>query len=339
MKLNNLINFLASHDFGVRYAIDDILLKYPNKYKAVLFNFIKETINENEIQNTIKNDRHFHAFGKVADDLNIEEHAMIWIGKNKLQKIIDSIRLEELIKSMSLIRPKPYNHYDLADIDLDKNKLVSLDNFDIKMNYIYRNNTVFKILSSLPSNNSMYWASKYILNKSFKNMKIRLDPFMVYPKKGYVPAFFKMYVYGKPPDIKKLKNINEIKHVRWMPDDIADSNILFTDAVWTPRDNQIHFICEEVPKIDFCKYRGSRYFHSILDNKSNYFIHIDAAIRIYSEKDLDKRSKCHVKNIGKIGQRIKVFQIEDNISLETYCNIAASYFVWNTDVTNQFNNN
>ena len=65
---------------------------------------------------------------------------------------------------------------------------------------------------------------------------------------------------------------------------------------------------------------------------------MDGAIRIYSFEEIEVRNTCHVKDIGKIGKRIKIFQIDNELELEDWSNIASSFYVWNEDVQKYFSN-
>ena len=82
------------------------------------------------------------------------------------------------------------------------------------------------------------------------------------------------------------------------------------------RESEVHFISEEIPKTSTAWFRGSRYFHAIYNCSNQKIIHLDGAIRIYSVEEVKARNNCHVKDIGKIGKRIKIFQINRELELE-----------------------
>jgi hypothetical protein len=340
MKTDQLLAYLASSEVGIRYAIDKIFSE-QNDFQEVLLDFLRENIEDSQIQDTIVDDN-FKILGKVSDKLDLIEHALIWIGKKKLSSILTQYRFNDLKNSFSISRPRPYDHPDLSAVKIDENNLVEMKDFEVKITgEIEKGNTFFRIIQSIPGvSNSMYWTFKHIFNlPDHENIKIRLDPFFVYPRGGYLPPQYKMFVYGKPPDIDKIYLIDEERYVRWMPDDVDESEVKFTDAVWQKRGDQVHFICEEIPKPEFSDFRGSRYFHSIYSLQHESFIHTDGAIRLYEKNDIDRRANEHVRKIDKIGKRAKLFQIDKFINLGQWCNIAASFFVWNDDVFNYFSYN
>ncbi len=185
----------------------------------------------------------------------------------------------------------------------------------------------------------MYWAMMSLFEVSnFCDVRLRLDPYLIFHENTYSHMNFRMLVYGKPPNLEELNSLRTISHLRWMHDNIEKFDSLFTDALWYPRDNQVHFICEEVPKTDSFWYRGSRYFHAIYDCSLNKIVHLDGALRIYTERENIHRISCHVKDIGKIGKRVKIFQVDGEMSINNWSNITASFFVWNDDVQNYFRN-
>ena len=106
-----------------------------------------------------------------------------------------------------------------------------------------------------------------------------------------------------------------------------------------PTAKEIHFTCEELPNKNEVHYRGSRYFHAIIDKKTGLVKHCDGAISIYSEDELEFRSKYHVRNseVRKIGKRVKIFQLDDQIERKIFIDLITSYMVWNYDLIRYFN--
>ena len=141
-----------------------------------------------------------------------------------------------------------------------------------------------------------------------------------------------------PLDWNEIEDIQDDRHCQWMPDPgtISSSKVKFTDLVWSPRHDGIHFVCEEVPQIKTHKSRGGRYLHSIYNPKKKVFYHTDGAIRIYDDNDITLRHESHVRNAGKIGKRIKIFKIDGELERNKWCDIVSSFFVWNEDVKTYF---
>ena len=83
--------------------------------------------------------------------------------------------------------------------------------------------------------------------------------------------------------------------MRWRPDPGWQEDVEFTDLVWSPGKDGVHFTCEEVPKLATCTVRGSRYFHGIYIPGKHSFTHCDGAIRVYSAQELVDRHQAHVR--------------------------------------------
>jgi len=178
----------------------------------------------------------------------------------------------------------------------------------------------------------MYWAMGVLRGIKGCQVRIRLDPLLVCPVDEYSQVAYLMTVYGVPLDWQDITTLRAERHGRWMPDPGWQDDVAFTDVVWTPRDDGVHFQCEEVPKPELADARGARYFHSIYQRESGKFIHADGALRIYSEPELTDRQGIHLRNTGKVGARAKVFVADGEIEAQAWCELVGAYFVWNRDV-------
>lgn len=237
-------------------------------------------------------------------------------------------------------RPKPYNSENLKEIEIDNNNLVNIKEFDINNPGYQFNNFVYCLVPSTDQLNASFWISKAI--KKFAegkklNFKIRLDPFIEKPRSEYRMPFYKMLVYGKRLDWDRLKGLHQNEFGQWIDTD-QSSEIGTTDFVWRPEGNEIHFTCEELPKIDYIDYRGSRFLHAIFDKVTGYIKHFDGAVRFYTSGEFNKRMKYHVRSpeVRKIGNRVKIFQIDDIINQNIFIQLTTSYFVWNEDIQSYF---
>ncbi|WP_041067963.1 hypothetical protein [Cohnella kolymensis] len=253
-------------------------------------------------------------------------------------KMKSYVELDLLSRAHEFARPKPYNHPDLLDVTYDKHQLVRIEELNIERGGTIRSKDhVFQILPSLPQKNSMYWVLPFLFKLGSRaEVKIRLDPFMIHPAVSYTEVAYKMRVYGTPLDWNDISNLKEVRHARWMPDSLGVEGNQFTDVAWDPRSDGIHFVCEEVPTVVDSKFRGSRYLHGIYNPMTSRFAHVDGAIRLYTEDEISNRHLVHVRNSGKSGIRIKIFQADGEIDREMWCNLAASFFVWNKDVQEYF---
>ena len=117
-----------------------------------------------------------------------------------------------------------------------------------------------------------------------------------------------------------------------MSDQPDEAQTCFTDAVWTPRDGEIHLRCEECPKPLLASYRPSRYFHAIIDRARAVVTHCDGGIRIFDYTEAMARSSLHLREAGKVGARVKLFQLDGEIDNQLWSQLFQSLFIWNEDV-------
>ena len=235
---------------------------------------------------------------------------------------------------------KPYEHKDLSGIKVNNDGLVKLKEFDLQspVHGMGRGSTVFQILPSiLSATNSMYWAYDDLVDLNPNaEIHIRVDPLLIQSAAEFKPYIQKMLVYGKPLDWKSISKLKTPIHSRWRPDPGWQDDVEFTDLVWFPCDEGIEFICEEIPKTNTNSFRASRYFHSILNPDTLTFGHCDGAIRIYSDEEISERCRTHVRNIGKIGKRIKIFLVNSDITNNDWTSLVCAFYIWNNDIQNYF---
>ncbi len=260
---------------------------------------------------------------------------------NLVNDAIARKRLSILSSDINETVIRPNNHPDIEGTSSDTDGLLDLKYFDFGIQYfpgLKRGNTVFEILLSIANSvNSMYWVQEQLVNLNEKtSISVRLDPLLIHPIDDYHPMFYKMLVYGKPLNWGDIDNLQEERHLRWMPDPGWQEDVEHTDLVWSPRNGEIHFICEEIPKPNMYLTRGSRYFHGIYIPNKHRFIHCDGAVRIYSKQEITEEINIHVRKKGKVGKRIKTFLVNGEITTTEWINLVCSYFVWNNDIWNYF---
>ena len=332
----SIIKYFASSGEEPFFELNRIFLNDDHPQRNNLIYYMN-TIEEEEIKQILSN-QDYALFGKQIDSISWEDNAKLSYCKSRIPKEVNKLRMQAVIDETKY-PPLPYDHPALSDIELDSNNMASLSRIIEKNRSDQLSDVIFQLLPSLPQLNSMYWVMRYLFELGNKcDVKVRLDPYMVVDKKSFSQMNYKMLVYGKPPDLKNMSSLKEAAHLRWMSDKYDSSDERFTDALWYPWNDEIHFICEEIPKPDCVWFRGSRYFHSIYDCKKNKINHLDGAIRIYTDDEINTRVNCHVKDIGKIGRRIKIFQADSEIDIELWSSLVASFFVWNDDVFKYFSN-
>lgn len=300
-------------------AMDDI--------KSIDLNVLDEFVLNNRVE-------------KFLDDVeNIHFEKCRWFLIDTIQKGISAERLKLLTENTP--RPAPYNSENLSHLNIGENNLVSIKDFNLYNNGFEYNEFIYALNPVNSGSNSSYWISSVISQLSHTknlNFKIRLNPFIEIPQAEYLPIVYKMTIYGKPLDWERLKKLREEEFGQWMNDSgLSNNNI--TDYVWRPENDEVHFTCEELPSLHEVEYNGSRYFHAILDKKTGLIKHCDGAIRVYKKEELENRLKFHVRKseVRKVGKRIKVFQLDEEIDQETFALLFTNFMVWNHDAINYFN--
>ena len=266
-----------------------------------------------------------------------EREARIELFQQTLDKMIAERRLNLLRQSPAVERPMPYDHPALNHIELRQDHLVDMSEFHLYEGGYSCNNYVFNLAHILAGHNSSYWINRVLQrNQKKARIQIRLDPFRIQPTEQQRQMCYKMLVWGVPLDWKEIKGLQDEQHGRWMPSILNVTETEYTDVCWKRRGKEIHFACEEVPNSDQLTRRGSRYLHAIYDPDAEQFLHADGALRFYSAQELDDRRATHVRKAGKIGTRVKIFQMDGYIEQDVWCTLALSFFVWNRDMQDYF---
>jgi hypothetical protein len=254
----------------------------------------------------------------------------------KIRNQLSADRLEILTNSNT---SAPYTSANLEGLTILENNLVSSSDFTSFGNALKFGDYVYQLSPCTDASNSSYWISEAIGELIFKkkiDFKIRLDPFVEKHIDEYSPMMYKMTVYGTKLDWEKLQSLKEDDHGRWMSE---RQDTQWTDYVWRPENDEVHFTCEELPNQDEISYRGSRYFHAIFDKNTGLIKHCDGAIRKYNQYEYQERLNFHVRNaeVRKTGKRVKIFQADQDIDKFDFMKLITSFMVWNQDVFDYFN--
>ncbi len=268
---------------------------------------------------------------------NKDQQRRAWFLIDLLQKGIAEKRLSILVTKG---RTLPYTSDNLKDIPIDQNNLISVKELSDSHFGLYRNEYFYQLTPSIIQSNSSYWTTIALFKLAAErkiDFKVRLDPFIEKHKDDYNPMVYRMWIYGRPLDWSRIKSLKTEEFGQWL-DESQKKDVGLTDFVWRPDEKEVHFTCEELPSSEYVKYRGSRYFHAIFDKKTGNIIHCDGAIRVYDENELQTRNQFHVRNsdVRKIGKRVKIFQIDDELPQDDFGTLAGNFFVWNQDVLNYF---
>lgn len=278
-----------------------------------------------------------------SDNVDQQRRAYYYI--NYLHQNAFSARIEKLADTCA--RPSPYDKRNLIGVEIDKNNLCIINQFNLDNFGIQKDDYVYNLCPILEQTNSSYWVFKAIINlvKQDKTIvKVRLDPFIEIPSNNYHPILYRMIVYGKPLNWRRILKLRDDEFGQWF-DEKPHNRYGITEYIWSPHKNEIHFTCEELPKISFERLKTSRYLHAIFNKKTGNIQHCDGALRLYTYEELITRSELHLRDprVRKIGKRIKIFQFDSavnhdlEINKEVFCSLTTSFFVWNYDVLRYFN--
>lgn len=334
MTDEKLLNYFATNALSPEHSVIRLFENYDHTLRGNLLSELEKVETSGQVYKKL-----IHKFKSWPKVYSPDLRARVWIYQELVTKEIAARRLEILIEDYNKSRPRPFDHDAMLDVSIDCDGMIPMSCFVDKHLYLTRNNYNFTLLTPLPARQSNFWIEKKLNYGGFRDSCfIRPDPFLFGREDEFTPAQYRMWVYGLPLDWDRIKNLRETETGRWMNDDLNSDSFQFTEFVWRPTEKEIHFTLEEVPKLESLRFRGSRYFHSIYNRKDDIITHLDGAIRIYNEEELKTRSTIKLKDPDavKIGKRIKLFKIDNEVEKDAWSNLIASYFVWNEDVASYF---
>lgn len=228
-------------------------------------------------------------------------------------------------------RPPPYDHPALADVTFDDDRLVPLNTFTTRFSGLSRQGFVFALAIPLRGENSSAPSLQALCGLTSQcRIRVRPDPLMIAPEAGYRSLLQKMQVFGRGLDWTRIAELRDEEFARWMPDELTGADTHYTDLVWRRRGDEVHFECEEIPAS--ADWRPARYFHAIYLPAQTSFCHADAAVRFYTAAELALRQQRHLKDIDKVGTRVKLFRVDGDLHRQDFATLLTSAFVWNNDL-------
>lgn len=318
-----LENVLENKEHPIHRLLIEDLNSIPNEV-------LKEWSSQNHIQRLISREN------------NKDLAARKWFLLTTINNSIAKKRLNLLVEGVKESRPEPYHDPDLRDLEIDKYGLVELRKFDCSRFGLGYHNQIFQLCPSLDQYNSCHWLFHLLIDEEFrqkKQFKIRIDPLVKVQSKLFKPYFQYMEIYGVKLDWKRIKALKNEETGQWIGNGLSARSIGRTDFVWSPFANEIHFTCEELPKLEWLEQRGSRYLHGIFNRDKGHLTHCDGALRIYQKDEFEYREHFHVRQpeVRKIGTRVKIFQIDQPIDQGLFMRLATNFLVWNEDALAYFN--
>ncbi len=264
----------------------------------------------------------------------VEFEARIWA-------LIEALYWEIPRRRLALLAPEDRaigsSNRALEGLPVAEDGLVELSGFTWDGARLMRNGHAFMLFAPKESPNAQYWYSSPLVEVA-RTVPVfaRPDPLLHGTTEELAAVGYKMWRYGRLLDWDRIRALNEEEHGAWDPGWDCQG-VYSTDYAWTPRGQEVHFRCEEVPAADRIEIAGSRYFHAIFDRAQDRFVHLDAAVRVYSNAEwIERIASRHVRLAGKAGRRHKVFRIDSPVTKETFANLCAQFFVWNSDVGRYF---
>jgi hypothetical protein len=329
---DDIFDAFAADPLGVLDRVGHIANSVESPLHASVNRFLQE-IPQTAVAETCA-DAMFRGFYSGVQ--NPDRLARIWFAERFLIDHISERRLERMREAGGGLRPAPYSTAALSDVSVDSEGLVRLPDFNFDGSRLIRNQFAFTVLSTTSSPNSTYWLLRALYSEGIADQcSIRLDPFLFGAVDSFPSVFYKGLVYGTPLDWDKVANLQTPDHGRWFSDGLnPDAGI--TEFCWTPRDNEVHFICEELPKVGSSRTSASRYLHTVYCRESKVITHFDGALRLYTDAELLDRSSQHLRNAGKQGTRVKVFRTDTPVARECFSLVTQAFFIWNRDVVNYF---
>lgn len=265
-----------------------------------------------------------------------ERLARAWFTQHLLLEQASSARLKKLSEPLPNADAQPYSEASLRGIPVDDECLVRLADFEDTGSTVARNGFSFIVCPTNAAPNSTYWLLRSLYEQGVaSHVSVRLDPFLFGPSDSFPQVFYKMIVYARPVNWDGIGHLREQHHGQMRADQTPNRNEL-TEFCWDPRDDGVHFTCEELPPRERIGFEGARYLHAIYDAGSQSITHLDGALRIYTAEELEKRQREHLRKAGKAGIRRKIFRIDEPVDREVFSLIAQAFFVWNQDLATYF---
>ena len=328
----DVLNFFAAGSCAPMFSLPDIARDSAHPFHDRLHEQM-ERVPEQEIERLIadRRFRFFHNGTRAA----LSKKAKEWYIIELLGSEIPSLRRRLLTQGFFADRPDPYCHPALADIEITHDFLVPLREFDTGCGGLARAGFVFSMIPVTESVNASYWLARTLTTSLREEVFIRLDPLLISPIEDYRTTMYKMLVYGRALDWDRFAQLHEEDHGRWLPGKLT-SGVKCTEYVWTPRENEVHFRCEEIIDANRVLLWGCRYLHAVYQPNTERILHLDGALRFLSDDEFALRQSCHLRHAGKIGNRIKLFRIDAPVKREHLVEIAPQFFVWNYDIARYF---
>ncbi|EST11996.1 hypothetical protein P343_09880 [Sporolactobacillus laevolacticus DSM 442] len=221
----------------------------------------------------------------------------------------------------------------------DKKGLIDITNlnpiapgvFKIEDFVVFAHNYYRRSLSRLNSLNIEFLEllQKTSENKDLK-VKIALDEDLIGLVKSYGMKFEFQYWRG-PYFTDNLSVIPDgVTIYEASEDEKLFMGVSSTELGWYFQDGKRTFECEEIadePSYGISNdHFGCRYVHSMLDDSTNYPIHLDGAIRLYDEEKMASRLEIDIKHAPKNTKYTKLWRVDGQIEVSLWKRLIGDYY-------------
>lgn len=117
------------------------------------------------------------------------------------------------------------------------------------------------------------------------------------------------------------------------------NSLLFTDFLWTLRDDVKTFQAEEVSDVGylFGPYNLNRYVHAERDIANGVLRHFNGAVKVYRKEDYSARVDAHLPKASRSFGKPKLFRIDGSIGVDEWINLVSLFMKGNEMVIEYFN--
>jgi hypothetical protein len=342
MKTNNILSILPKIDIP-QVLVDDFASDPLSQYEKVLkkindsswplhselTRFLR-SLDSETIQSAYADSSFVGLYGEN------EQVARTWIAQRLLDEQVGHSRMKTLSQTSLSADVLPYSADCLCGVMVDDEAMVRLTDFEYNNSSLHANGFSFTVCPTTLAANSSYWLLRSFYEQNLaNNVSVRLDLFLWGSQRSFPHLMYKMIVYAKAVNWDGIGRLKEA-HFGQMRADKAANRSEVTEFCWDPRNDGIHFTCEELPPVERIHFEAARYMHAIYDPNMQAIVHFDGALRIYTAEQFETRLREHLRKAGKLGLRRKTFRIDEPIGREGFSLIAQAFFVWNNHLTKYF---
>jgi hypothetical protein len=151
------------------------------------------------------------------------------------------------------------------------------------------------------------------------------------------------YWYGPKFNRKNIKNIPDGVTVHGLKNESKEYNqIRKTDFFWHTKKDiktlEIEEIVNNAYPLDLDVKKGfpARYIHSEYDLKKEKFVHIDGAVRVYTDVQWNNRRNKDIDKISKEMRRVKLFRIDHELDFPDWLKLVHYFFRGNEHIVEYF---